>query len=442
MDKWLNNNNVVRIIALILGVLLWVVVEFDANQPTGSSGAQLQTHLISSVSITPIYDESVWHISSIQPETVSLQLRGRDAALRRVNNPNQYEVRVDLRNAVAGEQQVPIEVIGLPSGVEASVLPSSVWVTLEEVERKEVPVVVNVTGTPAEGYRAGSPIVRPGRVVVTAPSSTIEFIDNVQAQFNVDGASDSIIRQVTLRAYDSNNQLIEANIQPQVVEVEVPITLPFVQIPLQVRLIGNASAGFAIADWSRSTDLVQVYGQPQDLEQLEFYDGLEWNISQLTEDATITLDIPLRSPFVRVEPAQVQISVRVVQADRKLIPAVPLQVEGINNDLQLIWESPPQGSLSVTLEGATERLDALDVDTIRATVDVSGLGEGQHAVEIQWSLPQFVKVIGTQIATFRLVDPDAIEPLDPELDGDADEISGEPDNGEITDPVDGEPAAE
>ncbi|MDR5597704.1 hypothetical protein RB153_20290 [Paenibacillus larvae] len=37
MDKWLRNPNVVKVVALMLGIMLWVVVRMDGNTGNISS---------------------------------------------------------------------------------------------------------------------------------------------------------------------------------------------------------------------------------------------------------------------------------------------------------------------------------------------------------------------------------------------------------------------
>lgn len=58
----------------------------------------------------------------------------------------------------ANEYDLPVTVSVSKSGVETNyVNPGKVHVRVDRVESKDVPVEVNVTGTPGDGYRAGKP---------------------------------------------------------------------------------------------------------------------------------------------------------------------------------------------------------------------------------------------------------------------------------------------
>ena len=46
--------------------------------------------------------------------------------------------------------------VGFPSDVDVQIVPRTVHVIIEELQMKEVPVVINVKGTPAAGLKAGT----------------------------------------------------------------------------------------------------------------------------------------------------------------------------------------------------------------------------------------------------------------------------------------------
>ena len=58
MDKWLRNTNVVRIVALVIGILLWVVVHMEETNLSGNSPLREREETINNVAITTKYDET------------------------------------------------------------------------------------------------------------------------------------------------------------------------------------------------------------------------------------------------------------------------------------------------------------------------------------------------------------------------------------------------
>ena len=63
----------------------------------------------------------------------------------------------------------------------------------------------------------------------------------------MDKAQAAVTKQVRLQAFDKDGKEVTLNINPSVVDVEVPITSPFQTIPLQMKINGDPPKGFAIA---------------------------------------------------------------------------------------------------------------------------------------------------------------------------------------------------
>lgn len=392
MDKWLRNPNVVKVVAVVLAVLLWFVVHLDVNSSTEVSNPSLRSEKIHNVKVSAAgYDTSKYHIVSIDPPEVTVVLKGRDSAIKRIDTSN-FNIIVDLANEPPGTLYLPAKPNRpLPAGVSVEIVPDRVKVVLEEKQRKEVPVVIHVSGTPAEGYKAGQPIVNPQRVHVTVPSSMLDLVELARGEISVDKANAAVKKQVKLVAYDKNGKVIEGSISPHVVDVEVPITVPFKTMPLQIKWIGLPAKGYAIASVQQSVDEVTVYGPQQALDKMDFYEGFQLDINDIKEDKTWTLNIPLKNNVAQVDPAQVEIKLNVVPAVTKTLENVPITISGLNDGMTVKWITPEAGVFNVTVEGAPAVIDKLKLQDVQAIVDASNLPQGKHEVPVTLSLPAFVK---------------------------------------------------
>ncbi|WP_281884132.1 YbbR-like domain-containing protein [Paenibacillus sp. YYML68] len=392
MDQWLRNTNVVKIVALMIGILLWAVVRADNGTVTSSNGFELIDQQIGNVSITPKYDSAKFYIESIQPAQVTVTLSGRDSALKKAVNNGNFSVELDLTSAQKGEHVLPLKPIGFPSNVTVSVTPSNVKVVIEEKSNKSMPVTVNVTGIPGVGLKAGQPVVKPKQVTVSVPSSKYELVDSVRADVNVEKATSAVTKKATLEAYDKDGQVIEeATISPNVVDVEVPITSPFTLVPLQIKLVGQPPRGYAVAEVRQSTDKVTVYGPQSLLDRMEFYEGPQADLSDLKQDVELTLAIPLRNQVKQLEPDEVKVQVTIVPSVTKTLEAIPLSFVGQNDGFETKVVLPESGQLNLTVEGAPALLEKLKPQDVQAILDVSNLPPGRHEVSVTWNLPTFVK---------------------------------------------------
>jgi YbbR domain-containing protein len=390
MDKWLRNNNIVKGIALLIGILLWFVVHLDVAKTSTAATPLPGEQTITNVKVVPTrFDASHFSIQEIDPAEVNITLRGKQTALTRLDT-TPIQVQVDLSNATVGKHSYPLRAVNIPSTLTSTLVPMTVMVTLEELQKKEIPVSINVVGTPAAGYKVGQPIVNPNRVHVTLRTSQLDNVDSVRADVNVDKATGVISKQVKLTAYGKDGKAIEAAITPPVVDVEVPITLPFKEMPLQIKLIGQPAKGFSVAAMTQSVKLVTVYGSQDNLDKMEFYDGPLVDLTDLKESKQVTLDIPVLNKDIRVEPAKVNISLDVVPSAAKTLDNIPLRISGENDSYVTKLVTPALPSIQATLEGAPALLDKITVQDVQAIVDVSNLAPGKHDLNINLNLPAFI----------------------------------------------------
>ncbi|MDR6881257.1 CdaR family protein [Bacillus sp. 3255] len=396
MDKWLRNTNVVRIVALVISILLWVVVHMEETNISGSSPLRQREETINNVAITTKYDDTHYHILSMSPSNVQVILSGKESAVKKVTASNTYQIELDLTQVGKGDHQLALKPVGFPSDVEVQIIPRTVHVVIEELQMKEVPVVINVKGTPAAGLKAGQPIVKPNKVYITAQTSKLEQIENVRGEVSVDKAQAAVTKQVKLQAFDKDGKEINVNMNPSVVDVEVPITSPFQTIPLQLKISGEPPKGYAISMVTQNPDKVTVYGTQDVVDRLEFYQGPQLNIQDLKETKEFSLDIPLRNKVTQLDPAKVTVKVEIVPSITRALENVPITIIGGNENYVTKVTTPESAQLNLSVEGAPAIIEQLKVQDVQAILDVSNLPPGKHELKVSLNLPTYVKLSAPQ----------------------------------------------
>lgn len=390
MDKWLRNPNVARVVALAVAVILWSVVRLDKDRAgSGATGVLPVSQVIYNVRVVPLYDESRYAIREMSPSEVTLRIDGRVGLTA-------YRVVVDLRNAGAGEHTITPRVEGVPGGARVAVEPASVKVVLEEKKSMEVAVRIAVRGAPADGYRVGEPVVSPGRVLVTAPESRLGEVDVVQGEISVEGADRAVKKDVRLTAYDQSGRVVDAEIAPQVVSVEIPVTLPFKNVPVRVDIGRPPPDGYAVASVVPEIREVTLFGPERRLEAIEFYAVPALDLSGMTVGGKVTVELPAPEGVERIKPDRLTIAFDIVAAAERTIGGIPLLVSGQNRDYDTRIAEPAGGFVSVRVEGAPALLERLRPEDVQAVVDVSNLPPGVHDVTVRFYLPPFIERIGPE----------------------------------------------
>ena len=437
MDNWLRNNNIIRIVAIVVGILLWVIVRLDVQNSSPSQSMTVsQRHTDVAIQIEGL-DEERFILRSIEPEKVSLTVIGTTNALRRLRD--NYKVVLDLSDALPGETLMPLKAVNFPNNVEVVLDPPNITVTLDEIVQKEMPVSLEVSGTPQPGYIAGEPVLEPSRVHVTVPNSRADEVASVVGTMDIEGASNNVKKQVKLAALNADGQALDLEISPAVIEVEVPVTLPFKQIPLQVKLEGEPPPGYAVDGFEQSALEVTIYAPQAILDNLDFYDGLSIDLSGLKETRTFNFDIPEKSGVQKVEPSSVSVEVRVVPSVTETLEDVPLTMSGMDEAYEYVILPPEDAEgqeasaigyhMDVPVEASPNMIDGLEARDVQATVDVRNVPPGSYELMISYSLPANVKLAPDALRSVRMEVKGKGTPVDAEPGTTPEEQPGEDSGG-------------
>ncbi|MBC8081326.1 MAG: hypothetical protein H7X86_13355 [Gorillibacterium sp.] len=389
MDRFLRNNNMVKAAALLIALLLWFVVRLGSNEPVQRVSNEVVSETVSNVAIIPVYDNVQYAVMSIEPKEATVDMTWKESAFRRSSFSN-LQVEADLTNLTEGEHDVVLQVVGISNNIITTIKPYKVKVRIEKIQHKQVPVEITTTGSPSEGYKAAQPVIRPNRVSISVPQSMVDQVNSAQAQVSIDGAKETIIKQVKLTVYDWNGRPMEGQVTPQVVDVEIPITSPFKQMPIQVKLIGEPAEGYSVASLSQEPETVTVYAAQDILNKMDLYGGLELDLSGFKETRKLDLVVPLIPGVASVEPTAIKATVEIVPSEQKLLEQVPVTLTGQSNDY--IYNLAAENiSINMNLIGAPTVLNNVRIQDVQATVDLSNLGPGVHDLPVIANLPLFVK---------------------------------------------------
>ncbi|TCS93208.1 CdaR family protein [Hazenella coriacea] len=389
MNKWLENDTVLRLISVGIAIVMWLTVtEASFPDPTDT----LADTRIKNVQIYPKYDRERFELIQMT-NGIELTLSGDKYALEHL--PSSYRVYVDLTKLGSGKHdQIPVKVEGLPYGVRYKVIPETINVELEEKLQREMPVEVNLVGKVPDGYKVSPPIPNPSKVLVRGIESRLDQVKTVKATINLDETTTSIKKKVKLQVYGENGPLPKVQIFPEVAEVDIAINSPYKRVPLQIDVSKNPPTGYAIESIKPSTDQVTVYGTQSYIDALEYYVGPSLDLSNVVTDRTFQIPVPIRGEATKVEPKQVEIYVKMVPASIKKVDRVPIQITGVGQGLDAVILSPSNGQLNVSLSGAPNQLVQIGTSDIQAYVDVSNLPAGKHQVPIRFRMPSFIQAVG------------------------------------------------
>lgn len=397
IDKWLNSPWFVRILALFLALMLYTAVNMETStnpKPTGilPSGSK-ETEALTNVPLDVYYNQDKVVISDL-PQNVNVYIEGTNSAIKAAKAQGGYEVFVDLQNLAAGSHTVRIQHKGFSNKLDVRIDPSVVNITIKDKIEKVMAINIkklNVDKLP-EGYIAEEPITVPNTVKVKGSMEDVQRVGFVEGFVDIEGASNTVEKDIALNVYDINGTQLNLEIEPAVVEVKVPIIAPNKKVPFKINRKGNLPKGISIQSFEVTPSEITVFGPKEIIEPIEMIENIDIDLSKLDKDQTIEVKVPIPQGVINVSPEVLTIKVDVEPEESKTLTNVPVKVNGIPDTSNVALVAPEDGLVNLTIYGAKKVLDGIQPGDFDVRLNASGLTNGEHEVDIEVvSGPQNVK---------------------------------------------------
>jgi YbbR domain-containing protein len=373
--RWLASNVRTLLLALILGVSVWVsaVTAADPNEVRSPLAVPIEIvgqdpSLIITNEIPPIVE-----VTLRAPRSVWEQLTAQENPVRAV---------LDLSNLSAGEHTVDlqIQISDRPTQIVLA-NPPSLTVQLERLATQTLPVDLSLSGQPAVGYQAGDAVIDPVEIIISGPESLVDQASRARVRVSLDGVREGVDQAVSVQVLDSKNGILDGlTLNPDTLHVTIPVSQQggFRDVAVKVIVSGQVAAGYRLENISVFPPVITVFASDPDLvnslpgvvetQPLDLQDAHE-DIS-----TRLALTLPPNITIVGPQSVQVQVGISPIQTSLTLSNQA-INVTGLTEGL--VAHISPQ-TVDVIISGPLPVLDALTPQDIIVTVDVTGLAAGTY----------------------------------------------------------------
>lgn len=384
-----------KLISLTLAIIFWLWIT-SQDESIGKLG---------------MYDINVQLVTYNQPSNIVIVSDIPDISVSLDNNSNQafrtedLIAYIDLTDAVAGEHTYKVNVKA-PEGVDIEkISPNNVVLRLDTLKDKIVPVIVEVSGVPANGFVAGDPIITPPVVNVRGPTSILENLENAYVVANVSGKTESIKVALPVSFRDPSGEGIFApdpnlktlNSFPDTVEAVIPIYpkgTASKTVPVKADTAGTPAPGSAVRMVTPLPSQVQLIGAEETLQTIQQISLGSVDISGLSSNKVV--DIPLTSvtlpegvSFSEGTKLSVMINIGPSPVNRT-ISSIPVGIRNIADGLT----AGTIPAIELTVSGYPDILDNLKPGDIPVWVDAAGLKAGNYPnTLLLWKVPSGVTMV-------------------------------------------------
>ncbi len=382
IDRLLFNNKHGKLVAFILAVLLYVVVNFNSMTSVYTSSLR-STRSLENVTVTAKYNTDTFELSGL-PETADIYVTGEAANVINAISSGGTVV-ADLEGLTEGAHEVRLSGEGFGDNVKVVVDPTVVNIVLKKKTTQQFDLswdFINRDKMEAV-YSVGTPVFEYTKVNVRASRDTLDTIAFVKALIDVGGKADDFEQDARLVAYDATGAPVKADIVPDTVHVTVPVTSPNKTVSIEIQVSGEVPDGKAIANITTDQQTVTIYGSETVLSGIEKV-VVTLNASTITKDSTILRPIVLPAGVNSSNINQITMNVTLGDEVSRVIDNVPINYR---NNINNYKASQPDNktTTSVTVSGTKENIAQINVEDINVYVDMKdalpGLQEFQLLVD-------------------------------------------------------------
>ena len=388
MVSFLRSNLVWMLLSLLISTGLWVFVTFKEDPEV--------TNVLSNI---PIAVQQTPTTMIVQSETQAVQVQvSAPSAVWAQLKPDNFRAVVDASKVTPGAQEVPVRIISSDPRVRVdSIDPATIFLKVDPLRSKSVPVLVIPSGTVPIGYQESAPArVTPAVVTINGPQTVVDQVSSVTVNVSLDGVTKSIdqsFKPVPQGLADSDAARLTLN--PAQVQVDVPVTqkLMYKTLPIQPVTSGNVALGYQEVGITVDPSTVTLVGDPQTLGQMTTVPTKPIDMSGVDGDRAYdaVLDLPGTVALDRSQSIVVRVLVSTLSGSKTML----VSPEVVNLAPNLNYQINP-GAVNVTLTGPIPVLNRIQPGDVTATVDAAGITSGTQTINVQVKSPDLLKLASVQ----------------------------------------------
>ncbi|MEG2441630.1 MAG: CdaR family protein [Acetivibrio sp.] len=412
MKEKLTKNLGIKLLSVPLAAIIWIVI-INIDDP-------FSTRTISNVPVE-ILNESYITASGqvydiVEGNTVSVTVRAKRSTQDKIK-------ATDLRitaNLAEITQFNRVEIVAectkyIADGVELTVKPKMLAVTLEDSATKTMPVQVSTTGVVDSGYYVDIVKASPNMIEVTGAESVVDTIAEIRVSVDVSGNQENFKKSgLVPKAYDDKGREIDSSkLEFSHSEIKAKATiLPTKIVPVVVSLEGEPALGYTAAEVEYGPEHIEIAGEPNVLSKI-FSIPVTVNVKDANKNMEKDIELaPLIPPGTKLvgDTANIALRITIEKMEEKnfIVRPEDITVENLLEDREVIFFSEIN---PVTVIGEKENLDMLTIEDLNAYVDLAGLEDGSHMVKLTFHLNKNIQVSGLPTIKIKIKPVDASEEL-------------------------------
>jgi YbbR domain-containing protein len=429
----MTNNIWLKLLALLLAVMIWLVVVSIDNPVKDQNFTQIPVTVLngevfeSAGEAYELAETSKYVTVTVRAERMVLSQLSRD----------DFTATIDMNNYSNGRVPINVKANRLADRI-VSITPRTAYaaVHVEELGTKQYSIDYEITGTPADGYSVGSVTLANNVVRVQGPESLVDTIDRAIVRVSAQGMTRDMRTEAPIIFIDRNGEEVDTtNLELSRSTISVSVEIwEDKEVSVTYSYTGTPAEGFAATGKINSTiNNIKVGGDPEVLSSLASISipSSEIDITGATENVMKTIDISAYLPAgVNIADKQDETMASVTV---EIVAMSLLNVEVPASNITIVNE--PEGfvvqvgggatSVVTSVRGLPEILASvngtmltghIDMEDVKIKNNIDEWTTGLYDAEVTFAYPEGVYSSGvtTMVKVFVQPEtaPDISEPVD------------------------------
>lgn len=411
LETFLSRSNTLLFISLFLAILVFMFIDRKMSLFTNTSAEVLKDRKVKAV-----YNEEAYVVEGL-PEKVDITLMGSRSDLF-IAKQSAAKVTVDLSGFKPGTHRVAIEYAKPNSSIDYSVNPSVANVNIYPKVSETKTVTADLLNQDSIDSRLVIEDVKPSkdRVVIKGTDdenaiNSLKKVASVKALVDVknlttDDTGTVTIKKIPLKAYDKDGNILNVEIVPSKISVDVDVASPSKRVPIKVIPKGEIDFGKAISSIQMSSNDIVVYGKQSVLDKLE-YVPVSINVDKLSENKQYRLEIEKPKGIRSMSLSNVTVSLTLGESKDRNIDNVNIDVYNLNDNYTVQGVTASDIKVSVSVKGVESVINSLTNDDVKAYIDLKAYnkpGEYEVPVKVEGTDSRVYYVSKTKKVKIRVVE--------------------------------------
>lgn len=382
LEKFLSRTNNLLFISLFLAIIIFIIIDQKIIYYSESSA-----EVLSNQPVKAIYNEEAYVVEGL-PDSVDITLIGNKANLYIAKQSSTNNVIVDLTDLKAGTHKVEFKYNQGISSIDYKVNPSFATVIIYNKVSYATSMSIDVLNKDKLNDKLviDDISVNDYSVVAKGSDKQVKTVASVKALVDVNNFSSQnvgsfVLKDVPLKAYDDKGNVVDVELVPSKVDVNVTVSSPSKELPIKIIPVGNVAFGKAISNIKISENKTVVYGSSDVLDQLN-YIPVEVDVNDLSENTQFKMEVPKPLGVRSMSVNNITVDISLDNVSDKDIENVAIETRNLDSNLKASAVSSSDSFVKVNVKGVASVIDSISSDNISAYVDLSGYGEGEYEVDV------------------------------------------------------------